>query len=106
MWNETDPTTKETVRKIGTLHQAILENAWVVGEGRSMLDIRGYMPELDIPNLSLNKGIKRRSQGWFYCAAALGIGLQIGKFMIFYFFFLFLVGGGGLPGEPSNKDIL
>ncbi|PLB38401.1 ankyrin repeat domain-containing protein [Aspergillus candidus] len=78
VWNEIDPTTKETVRKIGTLHQAILENAWIVGEGRSMLDIRGYMPELDIPNLSLNKGIKRRSQGWFYCAAALGIGLQIG----------------------------
>ncbi|KNG89952.1 hypothetical protein ANOM_001178 [Aspergillus nomiae NRRL 13137] len=36
------------------------------------------LPELEIPNLSLNKGIARRSQGWFYCAAVLGFVLQIG----------------------------
>ncbi|KAL2003509.1 hypothetical protein VTN02DRAFT_3604 [Thermoascus thermophilus] len=34
--------------------------------------------ELDIPNLSLNKGIKRRSKLWFYTAAVVGCILQIG----------------------------
>jgi hypothetical protein len=33
---------------------------------------------IDVPNLSLNKGIKRRHRFWFYIAACIGCGLQIG----------------------------
>ncbi|XHG09575.1 hypothetical protein AWENTII_012623 [Aspergillus wentii] len=60
---------------LGTLRDAIRKGAWgpddIIHESK-------YVPELEIPNLSLNKGIKRRSPIWFYCAAVLGFVLQVG----------------------------
>ncbi|KAJ5289112.1 hypothetical protein N7478_002142 [Penicillium angulare] len=67
--------------KIGTLRDAIREGAWSVkgSESRSeKTDEVVSMLELDIPNLSLNKGIKQVDQLWFYAAAILGALLQIG----------------------------
>ncbi|KAI9927736.1 hypothetical protein MW887_002588 [Aspergillus wentii] len=59
---------------LGTLRDAIRKGAWgpddIIHESK-------YVPELEIPNLSLNKGIKRRSPIWFYCAAVLGFVLQV-----------------------------
>ena len=77
VWEDTDPKTKEKVRRISTLRDALQEDAWVPEKGKSVMD-GGYPPELDIPNLSLNKGIKRRHMGWFYSAALLGFLLQSG----------------------------
>lgn len=34
--------------------------------------------DANLPNLSLNKGIRRRSPFWFYLAAFFGTGLQLG----------------------------
>ncbi|KAJ5115954.1 hypothetical protein N7456_000302 [Penicillium angulare] len=67
--------------KIGTLRDAIREGAWSVkgSDVRSeKTDEVVSMLELDIPNLSLNKGIKQVDQLWFYAAAILGALLQIG----------------------------
>ncbi|XRM37598.1 hypothetical protein ABZX51_001062 [Aspergillus tubingensis] len=77
-WEETDPQTKERSYRIGTLRDALREGAWLAGKGSWILDEKEYLPELDIPNLSLNKGIEKSSQGWFYAAAVLGLGLQVG----------------------------
>ncbi|KAL4996392.1 hypothetical protein BDV10DRAFT_202423 [Aspergillus recurvatus] len=65
--------------ELGTLRDALEVGAWSAhGEGvhaeKGLLSI----PELDIPNLSLNKGIERRGPGWFCAAALLGIILQGG----------------------------
>jgi hypothetical protein len=78
VWEEVDPCTKETSYKLGTLREAIREGAWSEHEGEWALDEKS--PGLDIPNLSLNKGIKRRGPGWFWAAAILGIVMQGGKF--------------------------
>ncbi|KAJ6009274.1 hypothetical protein N7522_004290 [Penicillium canescens] len=72
-WEDIDPKNGEKSVKIGTLREALREGAWTCrGEG-----LPDALSELDIPNLSLNKGIKRRDQFWFYFAAILGVALQI-----------------------------
>lgn len=81
-WENEDSRTGEQSVKFGTLRDAIREGAWTTkgwGYTREDLGDPTCLPELDIPNLSLNKGIKRRDQGWFYCAAMLGGVMQIGK---------------------------
>lgn len=78
VWDEEGTENKEGSRKIGTLRDALQQDAWIVRDGAKFQDEKGYPLELDIPNLSLNKGIARRSQGWFYCAAVLGFALQAG----------------------------
>lgn len=78
VWDEEGTATKEGSRKIGTLRDALQQDAWVVRDGEKFQDEKGYPLELDIPNLSLNKGIERRNQGWFYCAALLGFVMQTG----------------------------
>ncbi|GMG32672.1 unnamed protein product [Aspergillus oryzae] len=71
VWKDKDPVTKEDCWKTGTLRDALLQRAWTTkDEGLKLLEKDYPLPELEIPNLSLNKGIARRSQGWFYCAAA------------------------------------
>ncbi|KAJ5111313.1 hypothetical protein N7532_001848 [Penicillium argentinense] len=74
-WEDEDPKTFEKSMKIGTLRDAIREGAW---RGDGLGPDPNHFPELDIPNLSLNKGIKAKGQFWFYCAAMLGIVMQIG----------------------------
>lgn len=74
-WENEDPMTGERSVKFGTLRDAIREGAWAAED----LNYPTRLPELNIPNLSLNKGIKRRGQFWFYCAAILGGIMQIGK---------------------------
>jgi hypothetical protein len=65
--------------EFGTLLDAIKQGAWSVkGTGHSAEDWC-RMAEVGIPNLSLNKGIKRRKKFWFYCVAILGSALQIGE---------------------------
>ncbi|KKK19180.1 hypothetical protein ARAM_003200 [Aspergillus rambellii] len=78
VWEEPDPSGQGVCRRMGTLRDALLENAWVVRKGQWILDEKGLLPELDIPNLSLNKGIKQRGPAWFYSAALLGVVLQTG----------------------------
>ncbi|CAG7918347.1 unnamed protein product [Penicillium olsonii] len=63
-----------TTTRMGTMKEALEQGAWSC-KGKTA---PSELPELDIPNLSLNKGIKRRGQGWFYCAAVLGVVLQSG----------------------------
>lgn len=75
-WEAQDDS-KETSLVIGTLRDALREKAWFSScDGVSIQDYD--VPALDIPNLSLNKGIKRRKQIWFYCAAVFGGLLQAG----------------------------
>ncbi|KAJ5357569.1 hypothetical protein N7541_004727 [Penicillium brevicompactum] len=76
-WEELDEKTGEKSTRIGTMKEALEEGAWSC-RGKTF---PSALPELDIPNLSLNKGIKRRGQGWFYCAAVLGGLLQSGTIM-------------------------
>ncbi|KAJ5428276.1 hypothetical protein N7445_009730 [Penicillium cf. griseofulvum] len=76
-WEDVDPKTGEKGTKIGTLRDALEEKAWSCnGKGSP-----SELPELDIPNLSLNMGIKRRDQFWFHCAAIIGGVLQTGTIM-------------------------
>ncbi|KAL4960756.1 ankyrin repeat domain-containing protein [Aspergillus stella-maris] len=67
------------VYKLNTLRGALKSYVWNTNdmELQSEKGMSG-MPELDIPNLSLNKGIKRRGIGWFWAAAAIGVLLQGG----------------------------
>lgn len=65
---------KETVPRVDTLKGALLEKAWSCNREISPFQLS----ELNIPNLSLNTGIKRRGQFWFHCAAVIGGVLQIG----------------------------
>ncbi|KAJ5210723.1 hypothetical protein N7491_010532 [Penicillium cf. griseofulvum] len=65
---------KETVTRVDTLKGALLAKAWSCNREVSPFQLS----ELNIPNLSLNTGIKRRGQFWFYCAAIIGGVLQIG----------------------------
>ncbi|KAJ5816443.1 hypothetical protein N7447_008676 [Penicillium robsamsonii] len=76
-WEDVDPKTGEKGTKIGTLKDALGEKAWSCN---GKVPPSG-LPKLDIPNLSLNKGIKRRDQFWFHCAAILGGVLQAGTVM-------------------------
>ncbi|KAJ5565942.1 hypothetical protein N7535_007580 [Penicillium sp. DV-2018c] len=73
-WEDEDRITGKKVTKIGSLKDALYEKAWSCDGKVSPSEL----PELDIPNLSLNKGIKRRDQFWFHCAAILGGVLQTG----------------------------
>ncbi|OQE24096.1 hypothetical protein PENFLA_c010G07238 [Penicillium flavigenum] len=73
-WEDADHKTGEKGTKIGTLKDALEEKAWSCNGKVSPTEL----PELDIPNLSLNKGIKRRDQFWFHCAAIIGGVLQTG----------------------------
>jgi len=41
--------------------------------------------DIQMPNLSLNKGIKRRAPIWFHLAAAFGVALQGGTQPSFWF---------------------
>lgn len=79
MWEEENLPHGEKSIEIGTLRDALRKGAWSA-QGSGHLD--EDLPELDIPNLSLNKGIKRRDQFWFYCAAVLGALLQTGQFKL------------------------
>ncbi|KAJ5922197.1 hypothetical protein N7516_009900 [Penicillium verrucosum] len=76
-WEDVDLNTGEKKTKIGTLKDALEEKAWSCKSKVSPSEL----PELDVPNLSLNKGIKRRDQFWFHCAAILGGVLQSGAIM-------------------------
>lgn len=76
-WEDVDPNTGEKGTKIGTLKDALEKKAWSCNSKIPPSEL----PELDIPNLSLNKGIKRRDQFWFHCAAILGGVLQSGTIM-------------------------
>ncbi|KZN87259.1 Kinase D-interacting substrate of 220 kDa [Penicillium chrysogenum] len=73
-WQDVNHKTGEKETKIGTLKDALEEKAWSCNNKVLPTEL----PELDIPNLSLNKGIKRRDQFWFHCAAILGGVLQTG----------------------------
>jgi hypothetical protein len=77
-WEEKDNDTGKMSTKIGTLKEALKEEAWSCEDKTPSSEL----PELDIPNLSLNKGIKRRGQGWFNCAAVFGSILQIGQYCL------------------------
>lgn len=83
MWENENTHTGEKSIHIGTLRDALKEGAWSArGSGLSDEDLSDptHLPELDVPNLSLNKGIKRLDQFWFYCAAAVGVVMQLGRF--------------------------
>ncbi|CAG7989815.1 unnamed protein product [Penicillium nalgiovense] len=72
-WEDVDYN-KEKVTRVSPLKHALLQNAWSCESEVSPFEL----PELDVPNLSLNTGIKRRDQFWFHCAAVLGAVLQTG----------------------------
>lgn len=78
-WEDVNHKTGEKGTKIGTLKDALEEKAWSCNNKVLPTEL----PELDIPNLSLNKGIKRRDQFWFHCAAILGGVLQTGRYFSF-----------------------
>lgn len=65
--------------KLGSLRDVLESGVWCAGD-RDLWFEKGItlLPEIDIPNLSLNKGIKRRRGCWFYVAALLGTVLQGG----------------------------
>ena len=71
-----DPKAKSLV--IGSLRDALDKKAWHPKGGEFRAEDYDF-PALDIPNLSLNKGIKRRGKRWFYCAAVLGCLIQTGE---------------------------
>jgi hypothetical protein len=82
MWEEENLQDGKKTIEIGTLRDALKQRAWSThGSGLSNEDLSDptHLPELDIPNLSLNKGIKRRDQFWFHGAAIIGALLQIGQ---------------------------
>ena len=81
VWEDQSTKKGERSLQIGTLRDALREGAWYrEGYERGHLDEQDYPPTLDVPNLSLNTGIKRRRPGWFYLAAGLGCVLQIGMY--------------------------
>ncbi|KAJ5119743.1 hypothetical protein N7448_010412 [Penicillium atrosanguineum] len=72
-WENEDSISGERSVEYGTLLDAITKGAWSIkGTDRSLEDW------CQIPNLSLNKGIKRRNEVWFICTVVLGTALQIG----------------------------
>ncbi|KAJ5396665.1 hypothetical protein N7509_004778 [Penicillium cosmopolitanum] len=96
-----DPKTGKGSVEFGTLRDAIRKGAWSAkGSGLASEDLDDLtrLPELDIPNLSLNKGIKRRHPRWFKCAAILGAIMQIGV-IIYAAITVFL-----FPGDFEKDD--
>ncbi|KAJ9359990.1 hypothetical protein DTO027B9_1542 [Paecilomyces variotii] len=72
---EDDLSTNHGKTQLATLRGAVKKGIW----NGHLADAGSEDPfEFDIPNLSLNMGIKRRSQFWFYTAALVGSILQIG----------------------------
>ncbi|KAJ9263074.1 hypothetical protein DTO195F2_3052 [Paecilomyces variotii] len=72
---EDDLSTNHGKTQITTLRGAVKMGIWK----EHLADGSSEDPfEFDIPNLSLNMGIKRRSQFWFYTAALVGSILQLG----------------------------
>ncbi|CAI7660244.1 unnamed protein product [Penicillium manginii] len=95
-WKNEDAKTE-----FGTLRDAIRKGAWSAeGSGLTAedLDDPTRLPELDMPNLSLNKGIKRRHERWFYCTAILGAIMQIGV-IVYAAITVFL-----FPGDFEKDD--
>lgn len=93
-WEVKDPLTKEPVLEIGTLDDAVLGGHWALNGSKAIDAEKDDQLDAGTPNLSLNKGIKRKSRFWFYLAASLGTCLQIGmlsnmsqKLSLFFFFF-------------------
>lgn len=76
VWEEENDKNGEKFAKIGTIKEALQEGAWSCETKIAPSEL----PELDIPNLSLNKGIKRRSKRWSCCAVVIGGILQGGQF--------------------------
>ncbi|KAL2835081.1 hypothetical protein BDW59DRAFT_2979 [Aspergillus cavernicola] len=78
VWEEPNPCGQSSY-KIGTLRYALREGSWSMDGGEYLHEKDHFsFPELDIPNLSLNKGIERRGRRWFYVAALIGTALQGG----------------------------
>lgn len=80
-WENKDPSTGRVSVEYGTLRSALKSGAWSIkGSNDPAKEIQDLLDgaELEIPNLSLNKGIKRRGQYWFYFVAILGIVMQLG----------------------------
>ncbi|KAJ5594141.1 uncharacterized protein N7459_000349 [Penicillium hispanicum] len=80
-WENKEAGPDEESIEIGTLFNAVRHDGWsakrpTLSEPDSWDD--RIKPDLAIPNLSLNKGIKRRGHLWFHCAAILGVLLQVG----------------------------
>ena len=75
-WKEEDDEKKVSLA-IGTLRQAIQKEVCSPQHGVGVDEV--YLPAFDIPNLSLNMGIKIRSRVWSYFAAMSGSLLQIGE---------------------------
>ncbi|KAI9376296.1 hypothetical protein BJX61DRAFT_538994 [Aspergillus egyptiacus] len=75
---EPDPCGQKKTYKLGTLRDALRDGAWSMEGGAQDEKDFFSLPESDIPNLSLNKGIKKRGLGWFCLAALVGIALQGG----------------------------
>ncbi|KAL4926940.1 ankyrin repeat domain-containing protein [Aspergillus undulatus] len=69
--------------KLGTFRDALRTGSWTTDD-EELLSEKGQLslPELDIPNLSLNKGIERRAIGWFYAAALVGV-LLVGGTVVY-----------------------
>lgn len=79
---EDDLSTNHGKTQITTLRGAVKMGIWK----EHLADGSSEDPfEFDIPNLSLNMGIKRRSQFWFYTAALVGSILQLGNFLQVHF---------------------
>ncbi|KAF3390272.1 Fibronectin type 3 and ankyrin repeat domains protein 1 [Penicillium rolfsii] len=81
MWENEDPQDAGKSTEIGTLRDALKKEAWfALGSNFSKEKLHDptYLPELEVPNLSLNKGIKRLDQFWFHCVAVVGVVMQIG----------------------------
>ena len=94
---EDDDDPKEKSLAIGSLRDALRRKAWY--SKYDDVGIEDYdLPALDIPSLSLNKGIKRRGQVWFYCAAVLGCLLQT-TVIIFASFTVFIK-----PADFQHND--
>ncbi|KAL4988309.1 hypothetical protein BDW68DRAFT_196812 [Aspergillus falconensis] len=87
--------------ELGTLRDALEVSAWSAhGEGVNAEKGLLFLPELDIPNLSLNKGIERRGPGWFCAAALLGIILQGGTLA---YAALTIFWSSGIFGKDDNS---
>ncbi|KAJ6157740.1 hypothetical protein N7470_005332 [Penicillium chermesinum] len=77
---EKDSATGESSVELQTLRGVLGSDAWKIKGSSQNTHPDDLLegPELDTPNLSLNKGIRRRDQFWFYCVAVVGAILQIG----------------------------
>ncbi|KAI2786352.1 hypothetical protein POX_g08736 [Penicillium oxalicum] len=114
MWNDDEAQNEEDRIKIGTLRDALQCGAWSARDSAlSLEDLKAVVntPELDVPNLSLNKGIKCRGQFWFYCVAIIGVLLQLGSMVyagitVFVFPSTFEKDGSAVPSYAFPFYIL